>query len=101
MLLTYIRISIDIENDICMLVVNLRIFLGAMDEGGMNVPERGTLEYARRVINFVIAATRSRSLNTTEHLRCPCADCRNERQFCAKQVHEHLLTRGFMPNYTC
>ena len=32
---------------------------------------------------------------------CPCKDCKNHRNFCQiESIRSHLITKGFMPNYT-
>ena len=32
---------------------------------------------------------------------CPCKDCKNQRNFHqVESIRAHLITRGFMPNYT-
>nr|CAH66359.1 H0607F01.4 [Oryza sativa] len=59
-------------------------------------------EYRNGVIKFMNAAEEDRKRRNNDYMRCPCADCKNENMFDSEEVvHDHLIQRGFMKDYTC
>ena len=59
-------------------------------------------EYRDDVLSFMKAAVEDRIRRNDKYMCCPCSDCRNEIWLDdEKEVHAHLIRRGFMERYTC
>nr|AAN09857.1 putative transposon protein [Oryza sativa Japonica Group]AAP52582.1 transposon protein, putative, CACTA, En/Spm sub-class [Oryza sativa Japonica Group] len=59
-------------------------------------------EYRDGVLSFIKAAEEDRIRRNDKYMCCPCSDCRNEILWeDEKEVHAHLIRRGFMERYTC
>ena len=59
-------------------------------------------EYRDGVLSFMKAAEEDRIRRNDKYMCCPCSDCRNEIWLDdEKEVHAHLIRRGFMERYTC
>src|SRR5579859_2251653 len=57
-------------------------------------------EYFNGVASFVSAAAAYRANKSMGYIRCPCVDCKNEKEFSnVEAIRAHLLQRGFMPAY--
>lgn len=62
---------------------------------------RVSAEYKNGVEGFLVAAAAHKSNTQSQYMCCPCVDCENKKQFSTtKQIHSHLVPRGFMPGYT-
>ena len=62
--------------------------------------DRREREYFNGVASFVSAAAAYRANNSMGYIRCPCVDCKNEKEFSnVEAIRAHLLRRGFMPAY--
>nr|AAV31206.1 hypothetical protein [Oryza sativa Japonica Group] len=59
-------------------------------------------EYRDDVLSFMKAAEEDRIRRNDKYMCCPCSDCKNEISWeNEKEVHAHLIRRGFMERYTC
>ena len=59
-------------------------------------------EYRDGVLSFMKTAEEDRIRRNDKYMCCPCSDCRNEILWeDEKDVHAHLIRRGFMERYTC
>jgi hypothetical protein len=65
--------------------------------------DRREREYFVGLNSFVRAATAYKSNDQlNNYICCPCVDCNNEKQFSnIEKIREHLIRRGFKPDYTC
>ncbi|KAL4573860.1 hypothetical protein LXL04_020680 [Taraxacum kok-saghyz] len=57
--------------------------------------------YLVRLAGFLKAAEENRVKKGESYIWCPCVDCKNCQKSVYVKVEEHLILRGFMPDYTC
>lgn len=73
-----------------------------VDRSWMNVDSRLCPEFLQGVETFVQAAKLDMLNHKKAAMCCPCVDCRNEKKYSKSMyLHAHLITRGFMSNYSC
>ncbi|KAL4564272.1 hypothetical protein LXL04_028331 [Taraxacum kok-saghyz] len=63
--------------------------------------KRSDDRYLARLVGFLKAAEENRVKNEESYIWCPCVDCKNCQKSVYVKVEEHLIFRGFMPDYTC
>ncbi|KAL4583297.1 hypothetical protein LXL04_007867 [Taraxacum kok-saghyz] len=57
--------------------------------------------YLTRLAGFLKAAEGNRVEKGESYIWCPCVDCKNGQKSVYVKVEEHLIFRGFMPDYIC
>jgi Transposase-associated domain len=83
------------------LIVRVMFFLQMDRNTWMYKIKRNTIEYLRRIDEFLESASEDMRNRGAQTLVCPCEDCQNLRRFGnIKQVRDHLIRRGFMDRYT-
>lgn len=66
----------------------------------MYIDDRTTREYLDGVEEFCIIATRHIQSTNVKTIFCPCRDCKNVLRYAdIKKIENHLVIRGFMPDY--
>ena len=76
----------------------LNIFCAEMDQEWMHLSQTDK-RYMHGVSQFIRDA--KAHAGNGNPIFCPCKDCKNHRNFRQiESIRSHLITRGFMPNYT-
>src|SRR5579883_2870684 len=71
-----------------------------MDRRWMHEADHHEREYFTSVACFVSAAAVYKANNSMGYIRCPCVDCKNEKEFSnVEAIRAHLLRRGFKSAY--
>ena len=63
---------------------------------------RKTADFISGVTEFMnLAESTKRRIGDADYILCPCTDCANTESHEVADVQMHLVSRGFMDEYTC